>query len=140
MIERNNSEYGLSNGAYVLSDSESKPDIILIATGSEVHITLEAQKILAEKGVSARVVSMPSWELFENTSQNYQDHVLLPDVATRLAIEAGVTLGWERYVENSNTVIGMTGFGASAPGGIMMEKFGFTPENIAKKAMELLKL
>ena len=139
VIEPNRSEYGLANGAYIFSDSKGKPDIILIATGSEVHIAIEAQQLLADEGVAVRVVSMPSWELFENTSQDYQDHVLLPNVTTRLAIEAGVPLGWERYAGNSDAVIGMTGFGASAPGGTMMEKFGFTPENIVKKAMELLK-
>ena len=138
VIKPNQSEYGLANGAYIFSDSKGKPDIILIATGSEVYIAIEAQRILANEGVAARVVSMPSWELFEKTSQDYQDHVLLPNVTARLAIEAGVPLGWERYVGRSDAVIGITGFGASAPGGTMMEKFGFTPENIAKKAREIL--
>ena len=128
----------LVNGAYILSDSDGKPDIILIATGSEVHITLKAGKILEEKGISVRVVSMPSWELFENTSQEYKDKVLLPDVNVRIAVEAGISMGWERYAGSSGVVIGINEFGASAPGNIVMEKFGFTSENIVQKAMELL--
>ena len=139
VLESNRSEYGLANGAYIVSDSQSKPDIILIATGSEVHIALEAQKRLADQNVAARVVSMPSWELFEDTTQDYQDHVLLSGATPRLAIEAGTPFGWERYVENSDAIIGITRFGASAPGNTMLEKYGFTPEQIVKKATELLK-
>jgi transketolase len=128
----------LVNGAYILSDSDGKPDIILIATGSEVDITLKAGKILEEKGISVRVVSMPSWELFENTSQEYKDKVLLPDVNVRIAVEAGISMGWERYTGSNGVVIGINEFGASAPGNIVMEKFGFTSENIVQKAMGLL--
>ncbi len=128
----------LVNGAYILSDSDGKPDIILIATGSEVDITLKAGKILEEKGISVRVVSMPSWELFENTSQEYKDKVLLPDVTARIAVEAGISMGWERYTGSNGVVIGINEFGASAPGNIVMEKFGFTSENIVQKAMGLL--
>jgi len=128
----------LVNGAYILSDSDGKPDIILIATGSEVDITLKAGKILEEKGISVRVVSMPSWELFENTSQEYKDKVLLPDVNVRIAVEAGISMGWERYTGSNGVVIGINEFGASAPGNIVMEKFGFTSENIVQKATELL--
>jgi transketolase len=128
----------LVNGAYILSDSDGKPDIILIATGSEVDITLKAGKILEEKGISVRVVSMPSWELFENTSQEYKDKVLLPDVTVRIAVEAGISMGWERYTGSNGVVIGINEFGASAPGNIVMEKFGFTSENIVQKAMGLL--
>ncbi|MBU4260198.1 MAG: transketolase [Proteobacteria bacterium] len=129
----------LVNGAYVLSDSDGKPDIILIATGSEVHIALEAGKILEKKGISVRVVSMPSWELFEKTSQEYKDKVLLPDVTIRITIETGISMGWERYAGSNGAVIGINEFGASAPGNIVMEKFGFTSENIVQKATELLK-
>jgi transketolase len=82
---------------------------------------------------------MPSWELFEKSTQEYKDRVLLPDVTVRLAVEAGIPLGWERYVGNSDAIIGITSFGASAPGGTVMKKFGFTPENIVQKALELLK-
>ena len=133
-----NSADKLVNGAYILSDSDGKPDIILIATGSEVHIALKAGKILEEKDISVRVVSMPSWELFENTSQEYKDKVLLPDVNVRIAVEAGISMGWERYAGSSGVVIGINEFGASAPGNIVMEKFGFTSENIVQKAIELL--
>ena len=129
---------GLANGAYILSDSDGQPDLILIATGSEVHIVIKAQESLAPKGVAVRVVSMPSWELFDKTSQGYKDSVLLPDVTTRIAIEAGISMGWERDVGNSGGIIGVTGFGTSAPGNTVMEKFGFTAENIIQKAMDLL--
>ena len=129
---------GLENGAYILADSKEKPDIIFIATGSEVHITLEAVDLLEKKNISSRVVSMPSWELFEKTSREYKDDVLLPDVSSRIAVEAGHPMGWERYVGNSGKIIGITSFGASAPGGTVMEKFGFTAENIAQKALDLL--
>jgi len=130
---------GLTKGAYVLADCDGKPDIILIGTGSEVHIILEAKERLLEEGVAARVVSMPSWELFEKTSQKYKDRVLLPDVQTRLAVEAGSPMGWCRYVGTGDAVIGINSFGASAPGGIVMEKYGFTPDHVVQKAMELVK-
>jgi transketolase len=139
VINRDTKENGLTDGAYVLADCEGKPDIILIATGSEVHITLEAQKRLALENIAARVVSMPSWELFEQIPQEYKDRVLLPDVTVRLAVEAGLPMGWEHYVGSRGYAIGMCGFGASAPGGTVMKKFGFTPENIVQKAKELLK-
>lgn len=133
-----NSENGLAKGAYILADSHGNPDIILIATGSEVHIALEAGKRLEKQDVSVRVISMPSWELFDETSQGYKDKVLLPDITMRVAVEAGISMGWDRYVGTRGAVIGITGFGASAPGGTVMEKFGFTAENIVQKAMELL--
>ena len=139
VLNRDNTENGLTDGAYILADCEGKPDIILIATGSEVHIALEAQKRLALANIAARVVSMPSWELFEQTTHEYKDHVLLPDVTVRLAVEAGSPMGWEQYVGNSGAIIGIKGFGASAPGGTVMKQFGFTPENIVQKAMDLLK-
>ena len=132
-------ENGLADGAYILSDCQGKPDIILIATGSEVHITLEAQKRLAQENIAVRVVSMPSWELFEQTPQEYKDRVLLPDVGVRLAIEAGSPMGWELYVGNSGAIIGIKDFGASAPGGTVMKQFGISPENIVQKAMDLLR-
>ena len=135
----NTSEDGFANGAYILMDSNGKPDVILIASGSEVHIALEAGKTLSNRGIPARVVNMPSWELFEKTSQEYKDKVLLPDVTARIAIEAGVSMGWERYVGSNGAIISMPGFGASAPGGTVMEKFGFTSDNIIQKASELLK-
>jgi transketolase len=129
---------GITKGAYVLADCDGKPDIILIGTGSEVHIILEAKARLLEKGVAARVVSMPSWELFEKTSQKYKNSVLLPDVQTRLAVEAGSEMGWCRYVGTRGAVIGINSFGASAPGGVVMEKYGFTSEHVVQKALELI--
>ena len=137
--KRHNVAEGISNGAYILEDFDGKPDAILIATGSEVHIALAAEKILSQKGASVRVVSMPSWELFEKTSQKYKDKILLPDVKIRIAIEAGIPMGWERYVGDHGQILGISRFGASAPGGTVMEKFGFTPENIVQRTLELLK-
>jgi transketolase len=132
-------ENGLEKGAYILEDCEGKPDIILIGTGSEVHIVLEAKSLLNEEGIAVRVVSMPSWELFEKTSQKYKDRVLLPDVPVRLAVEAGSPMGWCRYVGARGDVIGIDGFGASAPGNIMMEKYGFTAHHVVEKTQALLK-
>jgi transketolase len=129
----------VARGAYVLADAEGvRPDIILIATGSEVHLALEAREQLAEQGVKARVVSMPSWELFEQQPQTYQDQVLPPTVTARLAIEAGVPQGWHRYVGPAGEVIGLDRFGASAPYKTLMERFGFTAENAASRALALL--
>ncbi|MFO7555139.1 MAG: transketolase [Desulfobacterales bacterium] len=133
------SKDGLDKGAYVIADCDGKPDIILIGTGSEVHVILEAKACLLEKGVAARAVSMPSWELFENTSQKYKDRVLLPDVPMRLAVEAGSPMGWCKYIGSAGAVIGINRFGASAPGGVMMEKYGITPDHVVQKALELLK-
>lgn len=132
---------GLSQGAYILADTAGTPDIILIGSGSEVHVALEAAKRMTkmEDGIRVRVVSMPSWELFEKTSQDYRDEILPPDVTARLAVEAGVPMGWERYVGGLGVVNGMTRFGASAPGGVLMEKFRFTAENLIKEAVILLK-
>lgn len=130
---------GLEKGAYVLEDSDGTPDIILMATGSEVHVALSAGDILKEKGVSARIVSAPSLELFEETSGEYKESVLLPEVKARIAIEAGHTIGWERYTGEKGVVIGIEHFGASAPGGTLMEKFGFTAEAVVEKALEILK-
>ena len=138
VLKSNDIKEGLTKGAYVLADCDGKPDIILIGTGSEVHIILEAKKRLLEKGVAARVVSMPSWELFEKMSQKYKDRVLLPDIQTRLAVEAGSPMGWCRYVGTGGAVIGINSFGASAPGGIVMEKYGFTSEHVVEKALELI--
>ncbi|MFC1866595.1 transketolase [Thermodesulfobacteriota bacterium] len=130
---------GLSKGAYILADSDRKPEVIIIASGSEVNIALKAREKLAEKTVSARVVNMPSMELFERNSQEYKDKVLLPDVSARVVVEAGHSMGWERYAGERGVIISMTDFGASAPGGMMMERHGFTDENIVQKTMELLK-
>lgn len=129
----------LAKGAYILSDSRGKFDVILIGSGSEVSLCLEAQRLLGDRGVGARVVSMPSWELFERTSQSYKDSVLPPEVAARVAVEAGISMGWERYVGNTGAVIGIERFGASAPGATVMQKYGMDAANIVARALELLK-
>jgi transketolase len=128
----------LSKGAYVLADSDGAPQVILIATGSEVHLALEARKRLMSEGVAARVVSMPSWELFEAMPEDYKNQVLPPDVSARVAVEAGIPMGWERYVGSGGEIIGISRFGASAPGGVNLEKFGFTVDNVVEKARELM--
>ncbi len=128
----------LTRGAYILADPLSgDPDIILIATGSEVALALEAIDPLLAEGVSARVVSMPSWELFDAQDEAYRASVLPPD-KPKLAIEAGATLGWARYVGLKGDVIGIDRFGASAPGKVVMAKYGFTVENVVTRALTLL--
>jgi transketolase len=123
-------------GGYVLADSDGPPDVILIATGSELHVAVEARQLLAGRGVKARVVSLPSWELFEAQPQAYRDSVLPPAVHARLAVEAGVPQGWDRYVGPFGAVVGVEGrFGASAPAKVVMEKYGFTASNVAEKAV-----
>jgi transketolase len=130
---------GLRKGAYILSDSPTgKPEVILIATGSEVHLALEVHEKLLAEGIKNRVVSMPSWELFEQQSENYRQEVLPPDITTRVSIEAGVTLGWHRYVGREGDIIGMDRFGASAPGKKVLQEFGFTSENILHRVKSLL--
>jgi transketolase len=129
---------GVGRGAYVLADSDAAPDLILIATGSEVHVALDARERLAAQGVQARVVSIPSWELFEQQSPEYQAQVLPPEVTARLAIEAAVPIGWERYVGLQGDVVGINRFGASAPYQVIFEQLGFTGENVALRALALL--
>ena len=129
----------LVRGAYVLAEAEGgQPDIILIATGSEVHLALAARERLAERGVRARVVNMPSWELFDRQPESYRQAVLPPHVTARLAIEAGVSQGWHRYVGPAGDVMSIERFGASAPYKVLQEKFGFTAENVAQRALALL--
>lgn len=130
---------GVAKGAYVLSEAEGGAvGVILIASGSEVHLAMEAQKLLTAKGVAARVVSMPSWELFERQPQAYRDSVLPPSVTVRVAIEAGVTTGWQKWVGARGTVIGVDRFGASAPYEVIFEKLGLTAENVAAQTLALL--
>lgn len=128
---------GVSLGAYTIADTEALPDIILIATGSEVHIALQAREMLAQRQIGARVVSMPSWELFEKAPSAYRDRVLPPEVTARIAVEAGIPMGWERYVGSRGTVVGMPGFGASAPGGTVLQKFGFHADHIVEQALSM---
>ena len=132
---------GLTYGGYVLAEGNKKlPEIILIASGSEVSVALEAFEKLSAEGIGARVVSLPSWDLFEAQPKVYRDEVLPPAVAARLAIEAASPFGWERYAGPKGAVIGMTRFGASAPYKVLAEKFGFTPAHVVKRAHELLGL
>ncbi len=130
---------GALRGAYVLADADSgEPDAILIGTGSEVAVALEARNLLASQGVSARVVSMPSWEIFDAQEREYKDSVLPPNVETRVSVEAGVTMGWERYVGFKGTSVGIDRFGASAPGETVLERIGITSKKVANEALELL--
>ncbi len=129
----------LSKGAYILTDAEGQPDIILVASGSEVHLALAAAGVLGDKGFAARVVSMPSWELFEAMPAAYREQVLPSAVTTRLAVEAGLPMGWDRYVLGSDRVVGVNTFGASAPGPEVQAKYGLTLENVVDRAMALLK-
>ncbi|MXY72795.1 MAG: transketolase, partial [Dehalococcoidia bacterium] len=139
IADRERVREGVPRGAYVLDDAPGgSPDIILIATGSEVSLARDAASALAERGIAARVVSMPSWELFADQPQAYRDEVLPPAVTARLAIEAGTSIGWERYVGDAGEVAGIDRFGASAPGKIMMERYGFTVEAIAERAAALV--
>ncbi|MBI4823461.1 MAG: transketolase [Nitrospirae bacterium] len=133
------SEKGLRKGAYVISDSEEAPDIILIASGSEVSLTLSAANILKADGIKVRVVNMASLELFEKQDEVYKAQVLPPQIEVRLAIEAGSTSLWYKYVGLKGAVIGIDRFGASAPAKVLFEKFGFTVENIVEHARRLLK-
>ena len=124
-------------GAYVLDAGQGKAKAVIIATGSEVHLALEAQAKLAEEGICVSVVSMPSWDMFEMQSEEYKKSVL-PEGLPKVAVEAGVTLGWSRYTGSEDNVIGINKFGASAPGGTVMKEYGFTAENVAAKVKSLL--
>jgi transketolase len=130
---------GLQKGAYVLADlGKGKPQLILMASGSEVGLIVEAGQKLAEENITVRLVSFPSWELFEGQSEAYQEEVLLPDVTKRLAVEAGVSMGWERWLGSEGKMIGLNHFGASAPYKTLFEKFGFTVANVVEQAREVL--
>ncbi|MEO5891844.1 MAG: transketolase [Ferruginibacter sp.] len=128
----------LEKGAYILADSEKEPDVILMGTGSEVSLLMQAQEQLAAESISARVVSMPSWELFEKQDAAYKEKVFPKAIRKRLAVEAGSTLGWHKYVTDEGDVIGMTGFGESAPAEELFKLFGFTVENVVLRAKALL--
>jgi transketolase len=133
------SAYETTRGGYVLWESGgSDPQIIIIATGAEVHIALEAAQALDSEGISARMVSMPSWELFDEQPGEYRDAVLPPAHRVRLSVEAGATSGWARYVGLDGASIGMSTFGASAPGGVLLERFGFTAARVVEEARKLV--
>ncbi|WP_045836541.1 transketolase [Hyphomicrobium sp. 99] len=132
---------GVARGAYVMADGDrAKPAVILIGTGSEVALCVEAYEALKQEGIAARVVSMPSWELFEQQDQNYRDSVLPPDVKARVSVEAGSVIGWDRYVGANGARIGMHTFGASAPTKDVMARFGFTREKVLSAAKQQLGL
>jgi transketolase len=128
----------VKRGAYILQEANGSPDLILIATGSEVSLAVDAAKILAGKGTKVRVVSMPSWELFAAQDQGYRDKVLPPAVKARVSIEAAATFGWERWIGERGLAIGIDRFGTSAPAGEIAKAFGFVPEKIAESAASLL--
>ena len=123
----------------MLSESPTgKVDVILIGTGSEVSVVVDAQAKLAEEGIGARVVSMPSWQLFDKQPLDYQESVLPPDITARVAVEAGISMGWQKYVGDKGQVVSLDHYGASAPYQILMEKFGFTADNVAACAKAVL--
>jgi transketolase len=128
----------VAKGAYILSDSDGTPDVILIASGSEVSLALEAQAELTKKGIAARVVSMPSWELFEKQPQAYRDEVLPPAVTARLAIEMGIAQGWQKYTGLQGDIMSIEKFGASGPAKIVIEQYGFTVANAVERASKLV--
>ncbi len=131
---------GVTRGGYVLwesADANGSPDVVLLATGSEVHIALAGAKRLAEQGSSARVVSMPCWELFEAQPQDYRDEVLPPDTKARLSVEAGVALGWAKWVGDEGDSLSLERFGASAPGATVLENLGFTADAVVERALAL---
>jgi transketolase len=125
-------------GAYTLRDCSGSPDILLIATGSEVPLALEASYLLDKENIKSRVVAMPSFELFEQQTQEYKDKILPPNIAARLIIEAASSFGWRQYAGEQGDIMSIDEFGASAPGPVMMEKFGFTVPNVVQRAKRLL--
>jgi transketolase len=130
---------GLRRGGYVLADAPNgNPDLILIASGSEVALIVEARQKLLEEKVQVRIVSIPSWELFEAQPREYRDAVLPPAVGARLAVEAGVSQGWHRYVGSRGDVLAVDRFGASAPGAVVLREYGFTVDNVCRRAIALL--
>jgi transketolase len=130
---------GVSKGAYILSDSEQEPQLILMGSGSEVHLLMEAQKQLKEASIHTRVVSFPSWELFDAQSAEYKEQVFPKKIRKRLAVEAGSPIGWCKYVTDEGDVIGISKFGESAPGELVMKEYGFSVQNVIAKAKALLK-
>ena len=128
----------VAQGAYILSDSEGTPDLILIGTGSEVKLCVEAADKLRAEGTKVRVVSMPSWELFDAQDEAYRESVLPKAVTKRLAVEAGISMGWCKYTGSEGDVVSVETFGSSAPGGVIMENYGFTTANVLACAKALL--
>jgi len=129
---------GVLNGAYILWESGDSPQVVIMATGSEVHIALEAGLALESEGIAARVVSMPSWEVFDEQPKEYRDSVLPPALRARVSVEAGTTKGWERYVGLDGASVGMSGYGASAPAAVLYENFDITAKRVAEEARKLV--
>ena len=121
-----------------ISEPDRAPELILIATGSEVQLILQAQQRLRENGIAARVVSMPSWELFEKQDDSYKQRIFPKGVKKRLAVEAGSPMGWHKYVTDEGDMLGMTRFGESAPAADLFKEFGFTVENVVNRAKALM--
>jgi transketolase len=140
VLDRNkySSADGVLKGAYILQDTDGTPDVILLASGSEVSVTLKAAATLNSENIKARVVSFPSWELFDEQSEEYQEKVIPSSVLARVSVEAGVSQGWHRYLGTFGEAVSIETFGKSAPAGILMEKFGFSPENIAETARKVV--
>jgi transketolase len=131
---------GVSKGAYIISASKKEvADALLLATGSEVNLAVEAQEALANEGIDVAVISMPSWDRFETQSKEYKQSVINPAVKKRLAIEVASPFGWDRYAGDEGEILAINHFGASAPGGKIMEEFGFTVENVVALVKEMLK-
>jgi len=125
---------GVAKGAYVITDPQGLPDVILIATGSEVHIAIAASKILADENISARVVSAPCLEWFEEQSENYKESILPKNLKARVSVEAGVGAGWQKYVGDDGEIISLEHFGASASAGVLFKEYGFTAESVVAAA------
>jgi transketolase len=131
---------GVAKGAYVLADAEGgRPEVLLLATGSEVHLCVEAFETLTAEGIKARVVSMPSWELFARQAKEYQDSVIPPEVTARVSVEMATTFGWSRFVPSESGRIGMKTFGASAPIKDLQKHFGFAPDKVVEVAKAQLR-
>jgi transketolase len=135
---KNAAASGLSQGAYILSEPAKPAQLILMATGSEVDLILRAQAELADEGIAARVVSMPSWELFEVQDEAYKEKILPKAMKKRLAVEMASPMGWRKYVTDEGEVLGMTCYGESAPAEDLYKEFGFTVDNVVMKAKALL--
>ncbi|MEE9572963.1 MAG: transketolase C-terminal domain-containing protein, partial [Candidatus Neomarinimicrobiota bacterium] len=136
-LSYNRIEAGVKKGAYIISDCEGAPEIVLIATGSEVSLAMDVANSL--KGKRIRVVSMPSWELFEKQSKTYKENLIPPRGCLKVSLEAGITLGWERYVGPSGLMIGLETYGLSAPYKELADRFGFTPQKVISKINKHLK-
>jgi transketolase len=128
---------GVARGGYILGDAPNgKPDVLLLATGSEVALCLEARNRLAEEGIGARVVSLPSWEIFDEQPEDYRNSVLPPEVEARVSIEAASTFGWDKFTGPRGTILGMRSFGLSAPMKVVAEHFGFEPDHVVTAARD----